>query len=278
MSCSKTFSKQVLIVSNRQVGPGHHILSMQCAPIAKAAKPGQFALLRSPLPGMPLLNRPFSIYGADARKGGVEFLVKEVGTATRMLCSQPEGSQVIIIGPLGQPFEQPKGKRVVLIGGGTGVAPLAFFAQKTAGKGKIQAIIGARSRDLLFGRDRFPEESLMLVTEDGSEGEKGLPTEILAKMLSNKPKKEPPFAVLACGPLKMMAEVAEICRSAGVECQVSLENQLGCGLGACYGCVIPGHEADGSPCWMRVCTDGPVFAAERIDWKRFPTLPVWGDA
>ena len=79
-------------------------------------------------------------------------------------------------------------------------------------------------------------------------------------------------SVLACGPSPMLAEVARICREAGVECEVSLENQLGCGVGACYGCVVPVLGDDAPSGWARVCTDGPVFPAARIDWKRMETL------
>jgi dihydroorotate dehydrogenase electron transfer subunit len=189
---------------------------------------------------------------------------------------------VLIVGPLGQPFNEPEGKSALLVGGGTGVAPLAFFAERMAGRLTMEAIVGAPSQEYVFGRERFLRAGaeLRVATEDGSDGEKGLPTEMLSRMLGESgggvsrrdAKRETgnAFAVLACGPLAMLAEVASICREAGAECQVSLENQLGCGLGACYGCVVPILAEDGSSGWGRVCTDGPVFPAERIDWKRLP--------
>jgi len=284
--------EQAAVVSNLAVARGYNVLTVECPPIASAAVPGQFALLRSSLPGMPLLSRPFSIYSADPETGQVEFLIKEVGTATRLLCSEPVGAQVLIVGPLGQPFNEPESKSALLVGGGTGVGPLAFFAERMAGRLTMEAIVGAPSQEYVFGRERFLRAgaALRVATEDGSDGEKGLPTELLAQRLSERATHASPLhvdaggvlprdakretgsatAVFACGPLAMLAEVARICREAGAECQVSLENQLGCGLGACYGCVVPILTGDGSSGWGRVCTDGPVFRAERIDWKRLP--------
>ena len=317
------------------------MIRLECPGVAEGARPGQFALLRSSLPGMPLLSRPFSFYGADRRRGLVEFLIKEVGPATQLLCSQPPGSEMLIVGPLGRGFTAPEGEEVLLVGGGTGVAPLAFFAETMAGGMPTRAIIGAPSAKYLLARDRFLEAGLALtvVTEDGTEGERGLPTEVLAERLSEGAREgecpaekagilcphsagtpnskletpdpgalpppssanapatggttrnlepetrnpsnqtmDPPScwadskSVLACGPSPMLAEVARICREAGVECEVSLENQLGCGVGACYGCVVPVLGDDAPSGWARVCTDGPVFPAARIDWKRMETL------
>ena len=97
-----------------------------------------------------------------------------------------------------------------------------------------------------------------------------MPTEVLAERLSARARHASPLqvSVLACGPTAMLVEVARICLEARVKCQVSLENQLGCGVGACYGCVVPGIGEDGAPVWLRVCKDGPVFPVERIDWER----------
>ncbi|MDH4138456.1 MAG: dihydroorotate dehydrogenase electron transfer subunit, partial [Anaerolineae bacterium] len=152
-------------------------------------------------------------------------------------------------GPLGQGFEL-RGERILLIGGGYGVAPLAFLAQRAIGTGRqVIAVIGARSRaDLLFPQ-RLAKLgcSVVLATEDGSAGVRGLATDVAESFLERREVD----AVYACGPEAMLDRVLELCRGSGLFCQLSLEKYMRCGLGVCGSCQKEG---------MLICRDGPVFA------------------
>ena len=208
---------------------------------AVEADPGQFVLVWLPRTD----EKPFSLVDADP----VTITVARVGPFTKKLHQLRIGDRIWFRGPLGRGFEL-KGERILLIGGGYGVAPLAFMAQRAVGAGRwVTAVIGARSRaDLVFPQ-RFAELgcSVVLATEDGSAGARGLATEV-AESLLERGKID---AVYACGPEAMLNRVLELCRGHGLSCQLSLEKYMRCGLGVCGSCHRGG---------MLVCRDGPVFA------------------
>lgn len=208
----------------------------------------------------PLLRRPFSIHRMAAGESGeFEILFRVVGEGTRRLASTHVGERVDVLAPLGRGFRLGT-ERPLLVGGGVGVAPLLFLAETLlAGGTAPKLLLGGRSdRDVLC-HDDFSCLAVpyALATEDGSLGEPGLVTLLLERELAGACA-----GVYACGPLPMLAAVAELCRRESVPCQVSMEAHMACGVGACLGCVVPGVAEP----YLRVCKEGPVFDAGEVDW------------
>ncbi len=235
-------------------------------------QPGQFAMLSPGAVGAslrfdPLLPRPMALYRSQTAPGGaeVEVLFKVHGRGTALLAEVRPGEHVRFVGPLGQPFpDAPRGSVALLVGGGTGVASLLDLARRTlaAGEARVVVLLGARSAADLMGRADFEAlgADLVLATEDGSLGEKGLVTAPLERLLGE----EPHPIIYACGPTPMMRRAAALAAAKGCRCLVSLENPMACGVGVCLGCAAP--RAGGGV--VLVCRDGPVFEASTVDWER----------
>jgi dihydroorotate dehydrogenase electron transfer subunit len=254
---------QATLNITKELSPSHALLTLRAPQIAAHARPGQFVHVRvSPTSTSPLLRRPFSVAGVNPAAGTFRMLVRTIGRGTEMLAELMPGTELSALGPLGQGFpDLPKDREVVLVAGGVGLAPLLFFAADREG-GVARGLYGAETTQDLVLADEFSEKcgGAGLATDDGSHGHPGFVTDLLLEALSGL--SDP--VVLACGPRPMMAAAAATCMSRGVECHVSFESWLGCGLGACLGCVIPatGHDQR----YLRVCHDGPVFRAEQVDW------------
>ena len=253
-----------VVRSNEHVAEGHFLLSVEAPGIAERAQPGQFVHLRVGPIYDPLLRRPFSVLRADADGGLIWILIKVVGRGTRLLAHAQRGEKIDLIGPLGNFFSPPETEGdVILAAGGVGVAPLIFWAdylQERHPGVHVLSILGAASDSALACWLELAARSdeFYVATEDGSAGEQGLATDLVRRYLDERKV----AAVYACGPRPMLAVVADICEAANVPCFVSLEQFMGCGVGACLGCAVP--AAGGG--YLRVCSDGPVFHAERIDW------------
>ena len=223
-----------------------------------ATLPGQFAELRVDNTPSVVLRRPISVHSFDAAKNEIGFLVQVVGDGTRWLASLKVGDKVNTLMPLGNGFTMPaeSGGRYLLVGGGVGSAPLYYLAEQLKKNGNdFVILIGARAQKDLYRRDAY--EALGRVeytTEDGSLGEKGYVTNhsVLAEKFDR---------IYTCGPKPMMLAVAKYARENGIACEVSLENKMACGLGACLCCVEDTKE--GHKC---VCTDGPVFSIDELKW------------
>ncbi|TLN09783.1 dihydroorotate dehydrogenase electron transfer subunit, partial [bacterium] len=234
-----------------EVGGGHFRVAL--APHFKVApRPGQFAMLRVRDSATPLLRRPLSIHRWNGKE--VEFLFRVKGEGTKILSELKSGAMVDVLMPLGRGFEA-KRPRPLLVGGGIGVAPLLYLAEDCKKRGlSPKLLLGGRSDGDLLCRSDFCalEMETAFATEDGSFGETGLITALLKKELESGSREE--LSVHACGPMPMMAAVARLCGEYGVDCEVSLEAHMACGVGACLGCVVKG--ADGAN--KRVCKEGPV--------------------
>lgn len=221
-------------------------------------RPGQFAELRIDETPTVMLRRPISVHSFNAEKNKIGFLVQVVGEGTKWLGSLKAGDKVNTLLPLGNGFTMPvaPGKRYLLVGGGVGSAPLYYLAEELKkGGNEFTILIGARSAKDLYRREAY--EALGRVeytTEDGSLGEKGYVTN--HSLLAEKYD-----CIYTCGPKPMMMAVARYARENNIACEVSLENKMACGLGACLCCVEDTKE--GHKC---VCTDGPVFSIDELKW------------
>lgn len=222
--------------------------------------PGQFAQLLVPDAPNTFLRRPISIHYVCPELNEVWFLVQTVGDGTKRLARLHEGDMLNVVLPLGNGFTLPVSpeSRVLLVGGGVGVAPLLYMGRVMADRGvKPTFLLGARSSADLLQLDMYRQfGDVYLTTEDGSMGEKGFVTQ--HSLLS----KERFTQICVCGPLPMMKAVARYAKSVDTPCEVSLENMMACGLGACLCCVEDTNE--GHVC---VCTEGPVFNIERLKWQ-----------
>jgi dihydroorotate dehydrogenase electron transfer subunit len=214
----------------------------------------------------PLLRRPLSILQADPHKGHIQILVRAVGRGTELLAQSVPGNSLDLLGPLGNGFPMPEpGRNPLLVAGGVGVAPLVFLAdalQNSLADFYVTGVYGAANEAALACWQEFGGrcEELELATDDGSVGTRGLVTDLLAVRLARGTV----GVVYTCGPRPMMARVAALCAEAAVPCWASLEQFMGCGVGACLGCVAPFRD---EPRHRRVCKDGPVFDAATVAWE-----------
>ena len=210
-----------------------------------------------------LLRRPISvaITGWDEPKDLVTLIFEVRGEGTKWLSRRKVGDQLDVLGPLGNGFDVSKKGRYLLVGGGIGVPPLIEYGEST--KWSSVAVLGFRTKTKAFPAvtSRFEEncEQTCLCTDDGTLGRHGFVDGQVRDIL----EKDHNFtAILACGPKPMLKSVAKVAAEFGVSCQVSMEERMGCGVGACLVCAVP--MKDGT--MKHVCKDGPVFNAEEVDW------------
>lgn len=221
--------------------------------------PGQFVEVRVDDVPSTFLRRPISIHFVDKEKNELWLLVAAVGDGTRRLARLQPGDTLNCVLPLGNGFTMPQSadERLLLVGGGVGVAPLLYMGAEMQQQGcEPTFLLGARSQKDLLMLDEFRKYGRVLVTtEDGSEGERGFVTNhsILAKEQFTR--------IATCGPKSMMVAVARMADKLGIACEASLENMMACGVGACLCCVE--KTTEGNLC---VCKEGPVFDTKRLLW------------
>ena len=222
-------------------------------------KPGQFAQLRIDESKETFLRRPISLHYVDYERNEVSFLIQKVGKGTASLGEKRPGSTLNAILPLGKGFTMPSSQeqKFLLVGGGVGIAPLLFMGAEIQKIGaRPTFLLGARSKSDLLRLDAYRAcGDVYVTTEDGSEGEKGFVTQ------HSVLQKERFDNIAVCGPKPMMMAMASYTKQAGIACEVSLENMMACGLGACLCCVE--DTKDGNVC---VCKEGPVFNIEKLKW------------
>jgi dihydroorotate dehydrogenase electron transfer subunit len=275
----------------RQAMPGQ-FLHILCRPERKGQSPHSMGSGQAS-GTVPLLRRPISLLDVDRSRGTLDIVYKVVGLGTRALAELPERGKADFIGPLGEPFTAPaKGKQALLIGGGVGIPPLVFLAKWLLQKRiQVAAFLGARTKEWVICREDFRKVGVPVraATDDGTLGYKGSVVDLVSRhpvMLSLSKHDRSPFvlrsfdlaqdqdernlAFYICGPTGRMAAAAELARRRGIPAQVSLEERMGCAMGCCMGCVV---EVNTEPVgaharFQRVCTEGPVFAAETIIWRK----------
>lgn len=256
------------VLSRRRAG-AYHALTMVAPEVAERARPGQFLMI-APDPGSrSILRRPFSIAGAHARgpqAGAIEIVFDAIGTGTEWLAGRRPHDRLSIVGPLGRPFAvlgEPGA--CILVGGGYGAAPLLFLADALRlGGCRIDMVLGAATEGRLLGslEAKRLSETATFTTEDGSLGHRGLVTDVLGAVID----RAAPDVVYACGPMRMLEAVAKVASGAGVPCQVSVEEFMGCGVGVCWTCVVPVRTSRGIA-MVRACTEGPVLDGEKVVWR-----------
>ncbi|MBU0469526.1 MAG: dihydroorotate dehydrogenase electron transfer subunit [Candidatus Omnitrophica bacterium] len=245
------------IVSNEKLTAKLYRMSLDAGKITEKVVPGQFIHIRINDTLKPFFRRPFSIYRA---KNNIEILYEVVGDGTRMLSSKKNGEVVDVIGPLGKGFSLPskKIKQVIMIGGGVGVAPFLALSDELK-KIKCEQVLlyGGRTKEHIFNMKEYKANGckVSITTDDGSVGIKGRVSKLYSK-INTDPERT---FIYTCGPKPMMASVKEFAQKHGIDGQVSCEEVMACGVGACKGCSI-----DTSKGYKTVCFDGPVFNIKDI--------------
>ena len=256
------------IIENREIQPGYFLLRLDSPLLAAKVRPGQFFNVRVTDRLDMILRRPFSVFDYD--QTSISILYEVVGKGTAIMSNRDPGEDLDILGPLGRGFVLPEEtKKALMVGGGMGIAPLFSWAKKLLqikNRGReidIQVIMGAANEYKVLCQDNFMELGLppVVCTDDGSYGKKGLATGLMKKQITADDKQA--TVVYACGPDAMLKELAGILKGYQIKGQISMDRHMGCGLGACMGCVV---ETIGGK-YKRVCQEGPVFPADEIVWQ-----------
>ena len=275
------------LVESRQILPGQWLQSFYAPELATGSRAGQFVHVRTGDYSGLVLRRPFSINTADPATGTVTLHFRTVGRGTEWLTRVREGERLDMLGPLGRPFEvDPRSKHLLLIAGGLGMAGVRMLADEAVRDGRqVVVLFGALSATHVYPSSLLPDEvEYVVATDDGSLGHRGFVTELVADYEAWADQ------AFACGPHPMLKRLAHLAagrrerlgvaklgrkRGGGKQdpsgspgarrkafLQVSMEQTMGCAVGACLGCVVLGTEGP-----LRVCREGPVFAAEEIAWE-----------
>ena len=256
--------------------------------IAERFRPGQFVMLRLHGVDSPLIGRALAIYdsgaGPDGRPETIDLIYLRKGALTVPLADAPVGTMVSLWGPLGNGFATRACGTLVLAVGGIGQTPMLVAGREALRRGwakRVELVFGARRASLLAGLDDFRSAGFHVhaCTDDGSLGQKALVPDVVAERLDQLNQQEHHTSagdatedtraacrVITCGPEVMMEKVAQVCHDRGVDCQVSMETPMACGIGICFSCVAKVHQDDGSWDYKRTCVEGPIFDAEKICW------------
>jgi dihydroorotate dehydrogenase electron transfer subunit len=262
------------ISGNEEIQEDCFLMKVKVASSFGNPLPGQFVMIRIAGLNDPFLFRPISIYSFSRGKNycSLEFLYSVVGKGTQILAGLIKGSQVEINGPLGNGFEiQNVKKNIVFIAGGIGIAPLSLLIEilcrrADCSPSAMTVYLGFQGSSAVVGLDKMKKlcRDITVCTDDGTVGEKGFVTHIF----QNDMKKFSPdnTSIYACGPKEMLKSLAKIFNKSKFNCQVSLEERMACGTGACMGCAVAVKDNKGALAYKRVCADGPVFNLADIIW------------
>jgi dihydroorotate dehydrogenase electron transfer subunit len=261
-----------IVLDRQELAPGVVLLGFDAPALVSVTRPGQFVMAIPP--SGERAATALGIYEASGNRASVMFFV--VGKRTAELAALQNGDHIKLAGPLGHGFTVENVRDAAIVAGGVGIASVRLPAQALLRNGaRVRLYYGARTAALLVDRDRFTSEGceVLVATDDGSLGHVGYITDVLAAT------DDPPEMILACGPTPMLRAVARIADELSVTAQLSLEETFGCGVGGCWGCVVPlvrssdqapsfpPAERDGSDVlYARVCKEGPVFWAHELRW------------
>jgi dihydroorotate dehydrogenase electron transfer subunit len=253
----KKFIHDFEVTRNHHITDDYFAIYLKCPVSLTQILPGQFAEVLVSNSTTTYLRRPFSIYDVDYDKNELSLLIKKVGDGTAALSKLKEGDILNLVYPLGNSFSMPEGKNALLVGGGVGIAPMLLLAKMLKGKGYYpDVLIGGRTSNDIVEPEKYTSfGEVFITTDDGSAGEKGMVTQ--HSLFSEKVKKY--SAIYACGPDPMMKAVARVADTHNIPCEISLENTMACGIGACLCCVV--ETIDGN---KTTCIEGPVFDTRKL--------------
>jgi dihydroorotate dehydrogenase electron transfer subunit len=274
------------VVENVRLARDTYRIRLQAPELARRIAPGQFLMLRLTGGSDPLLGRPLALYDtwcdADGVPLGVDVVYLVIGRMTSRLAQVRTGEVIETWGPLGNGFSTAPVDHLIMVAGGIGQTPFLALGREALGgrdygdssrtplrAQRATLCYGVRTADLLAGIDDFraAEVDVRISSDDGSVGRHGLVTETLRELLDEAaidPGKS--IRIACCGPERMMEAVAHLAGQRGVACEVSLETPMACGIGICFSCVVKVRQPDGEWDYKRTCVEGPVFAAEKIEW------------
>ena len=248
----KKFIHDFVVTRNHHITNDYFAIYLKCPVSLPGILPGQFAEVQVSNSTTTYLRRPFSIYDTDYEKNELSLLIKKVGNGTAALSKLNEGDVLNLVYPLGNSFSMPAGEKALLVGGGVGIAPMLLLAKLLHSKGyKPDVLIGGRTAGDIIEPEKYkPYGKVFITTDDGSAGEKGMVTQhsLFAEDIKSY------SAIYACGPDPMMKAVGRVAATHDITCEISLENTMACGIGACLCCVVETIEGN-----KTTCMEGPVF-------------------
>jgi dihydroorotate dehydrogenase electron transfer subunit len=248
-----------IVINHKWLNSSAFIIELQAPNTLPVIQPGNFAEIEVPNSPKVFLRRPFSFYDVNHHSNTISFFVKVVGEGSRLLGEAKKGDKLSIMYPLGNSFSRPASGRVLAVAGGSGIAPFILYGKALQNSGtEITFLFGAKSADDIVLIEQFKMlGDVLITTEDGSLGEKGMVTQ--HSLFNNT---ELSFDhIVTCGPDLMMKAIAKIATQRNIPCEASLENTMACGFGACLCCIVP--TVGGNKC---VCTEGPVFNIKDLKW------------
>lgn len=254
------YREKAVVTEQREIAQDIYSLWLHAEEIAKEARPGQFVSVYCQDESR-ILPRPISICEIDKESGRIRLVYRVAGEGTKEFSEYDSGDTLEIVGPLGNGFPLDRGyEKVFLIGGGIGVPPMVELAKQLPGEKLV--ISGYRGGELFLKEELSRNAELYVATEDGSAGTKG---NVIDAIRENHLTAD---AIFACGPMPMLKALKAYAQEQGIDCYLSLEERMACGIGACLACVCKSMDIDEHTNVKnkRVCKDGPVFAAEEIDF------------
>ncbi|MBI4429317.1 MAG: dihydroorotate dehydrogenase electron transfer subunit [Ignavibacteriales bacterium] len=244
-----------IVTGRKEVAEGIFVLRFESSYISKNVRPGQFVNIRVTDGLSPLLRRPFSICRVEENQ--VEFVFNVVGVGTRILASKQPGDKLDVLGPLGNPFRYEEGfDTAIMVAGGLGIAPFPFLTQLIGGK-NVETFYGVASAAKLWSEHL---RNVHVATDDGSAGFQGTVVALLRAYLEETKLRN--AKIFGCGPTKMLQALSNFAKMSEIQCEVSLEGEMACGVGICQGCPV--ERAKGNKKYALVCTDGPTFNCQDI--------------
>lgn len=252
------------VVRNQKLNDKYYLMEIRCEELVREAKVGQFVMINTRHQDYthdPLLRRPLGIAGVNGNKFSLVYMV--VGKGTRLLSEVQKGEEISFSSPLGNSFTVEEKKRVALLGGGIGIAPVLWLAKTLKDNNcMVDLYYGGRTVDDVVLLEDLKEctDHLIVTTDDGSAGIKGLVTDPFGENANSYD------IAYACGPKGMLKTVSEISMGAEVPVEVSLDERMACGLGACLGCIIYVKEGE-ETVQKRCCVEGPIFDGSKVVWE-----------
>lgn len=253
------YKELAVIIEQKKIATDIYSMWLEARQIAAEAVPGQFLSIYCN-DASRMLPRPISICEIDREQGRLRIVYRVVGKGTEEFSAYQAGDTLNIVGPLGNGYPLDKGyQKMLLIGGGVGIPPLVELSRTLSGEKQI--VVGYRDSELFLKEELERGGNVYVATEDGSAGTKG---NVLDAIRENSLRAD---AIFACGPTPMLRALKAYAKEQGMDCYLSLEERMACGVGACLGCVCKSMDVDGYTHVKnkRVCKDGPVFAAEEIE-------------